>query len=646
MVKRVELPMQARLLPVASVNAEQRTVELVWTTGAQVRRYDWARERYYYEELVVTPEAVDLTRLNTGAPLLNTHSQWDLGDILGVVERAWLENGEGRALVRFSERPEVEPIWRDVQSGVIRNVSVGYRLDRIEMERVEGVDLPVYRVVAWTPTELSLVPVPADVGAGVRAADSAKFPCEVIERSAAADNFQQPQAPQSRGASENAMEHEDENNGGQQPADMEAVRRAAVEAERKRVADIRAAARKAGLDDQYAERLAESGGDLEAARAAIIDELARRSEQTPTRGQAHIVVVQDEQAVRREAIAEAVMHRAGTLRELPERARAYRGYTLIELARQCLEDQGVATRGLDRNEIAHRALMGTSDFAIALGNTVGRTLRNGYEQAPRTFTAWARQGRLADFRPASRVQVSGAVGLEKVNEAGEFKRGHLNDAGEQIQLETYGKVIGITRQVIINDDLDVLGRIPQMFGAAAAAMESKLVYAVLTGNPKMSDNVALFHASHANLAGAGAVLSVTSLTEARKAMRLQKDPSSDEPLNLVPAHLIVPAALETVAYQFTASEFLAAKSSDVNPFASGLHVIVEPRLDTNSDKAWYLAAATGLVDTVEYAYLDGAEGLQIATRAGFEVDGIEIRAYEDFAVKAIDHRGLFKNPGA
>lgn len=640
------VPMQLRAMPVASVNEEDRSVVLCWSAGAAVRRYDWWNDEYYDELLSLDPAHVDLARLNAGAPLLNSHARYSLEDQIGVIEKAWIEKGEGLCLVRFSSRAEVEPIWQDVKAGIIRNVSVGYTVRSWLIDRTQG-EIPTYTATDWEPSEVSLVPVPADIGAGVRSKEDGPpqgIPCRYIELSAAADSNQpetrkEPEMPQTQTpAADNT-------------AAIEAARAEAQQAERQRGVDIRASVRAAGLDSAVADDLIGRGIAVADANAEILRKLAERSEQNTQRGHANVQTVRDEAETRREAISIAVQHRAGQLRsELPEHAREFRGYTLPELARYSLEKQGVNTRGMDRNEIILRSLHSTSDFSVALGNTVGRVLRQAYQIAPRSFTPWARKGTLADFRPNSRVAISGALGLEKQGEHGEIKSGYLNDAGETIQLATYSKKIGITRQVIINDDLDLFSRIPVMIAQGACATECALVYGILTGNPAMADTVALFHANHANLAGTGAVISVASLGAGRAAMRVQKEPSSKEPLNLQPKYLIVPAALETVAQQFMTSALLATKSGDINPFAGTLETIVEPRLDANSQIAWYLAADPNTVDTIEYAYLDGAEGLQVRTRDGYttgaDIDGIEILAYEDFAAKAIDYRGLYKQPGA
>ena len=178
-----------------SVDAERRTVELVWSTGAAVRRRDpWTGKRY--DEVLSLDEAhVDLSRLNGGAPLLNTHGAWDLRDVIGVVERAWIaREGEalvGRATVRFSDRADVEPIWRDVASGIVRNVSVGYAVRSYEITETDG-QPPVWRAVDWQPLELSAVPIGADAAAGFRAAgqsahaaEPVTHPCHLLRRAPA-----------------------------------------------------------------------------------------------------------------------------------------------------------------------------------------------------------------------------------------------------------------------------------------------------------------------------------------------------------------------------------------------------------------------------------------------------------------------------
>jgi hypothetical protein len=173
MERRIELPRQARgaLVRAASFDESDNSIEVCWTTGATVRRMSW-REGLYDEELIVTPAAVRLDRLNAGAPLLNTHADWSLEDVLGSVVpgSAKLVKGEGIARVRLSKAPGDADNVQKIREGIITNISVGYAIHRVE--KIEAADgtVPVWRIVDWEPLEISAVPIPADPGAQVRSA--------------------------------------------------------------------------------------------------------------------------------------------------------------------------------------------------------------------------------------------------------------------------------------------------------------------------------------------------------------------------------------------------------------------------------------------------------------------------------------------
>jgi hypothetical protein len=132
--RTVQMPQVRRLAPVKTYNAETRTVQVMWSAGAQVLRYDWWEDQYFTEELDMGPDAVDLTRLNGGAPVLDSHRKYDLENVLGVVERAWIQNGEGWADIRLSSREELAWLRQDIADGVIRNVSIGYDVRAMEQQ--------------------------------------------------------------------------------------------------------------------------------------------------------------------------------------------------------------------------------------------------------------------------------------------------------------------------------------------------------------------------------------------------------------------------------------------------------------------------------------------------------------------------------
>jgi hypothetical protein len=258
---------------------------------------------------------------------------------------------------------------------------------------------------------------------------------------------------------------------------------------------------------------------------------------------------------------------------------------------------------------------------------------------------WARAVTASDFKSIHRIQLSGGLSLAKVEEGGEFTSDKTFEAEESYKLATFGRIVGITRQTLINDDLDGFARVGQIYGSAAADLESDTVYNVLTNNAAMADGTTLFHADHGNLATDTGAPSVARIGEGRKMMRLQTDLDDDRILNLMPSYVIAPAALETTLDQQMALIAPTAAGDAVPAWVRSLQVIVEPRLDDASATEWYMAANSSRIDTVEYCYLEGEAGVQISTRQGFEVDGIQIKARLDFAAAAIDHRGMWKNNG-
>jgi hypothetical protein len=154
---------------VGEVNNDTRTVDLTFTTGADVVRYDWMTGKRFVERLSMDPSHIRLERLNSGAPLLDSHSAYSLASQIGVVEdgTAKVVAKAGRATVRFSKRADVEPFYQDVRDKIIRNVSVGYRVHRFEETAGAG-EMPIRLATDWEPYEISMVPMGADANARVR----------------------------------------------------------------------------------------------------------------------------------------------------------------------------------------------------------------------------------------------------------------------------------------------------------------------------------------------------------------------------------------------------------------------------------------------------------------------------------------------
>jgi len=357
--------------------------------------------------------------------------------------------------------------------------------------------------------------------------------------------------------------------------------------------------------------------------------------------------------------------------------REYRNFKLVDMAREYLQMKGVPVRGMDVTRIAELALQApsrgpeffaggaesTSDFPAIVANVANKTLRQSYEAYPRTFQPFCRQVTAQDFKPINRVLLADAPALPQLDEKGEFHHLQLTDNNISYALATFGGLVALTRKVIINDDLQAFTRIPAVLGVAAAQRESNTVWGIITSNPAAvyagdKTSTTLFHANHGNLlTGAGSSIDPNvnateaamqkAYGQARAALRSQKGPQGT-PLNLIPRFIAVPTALEMYMLQRVYPINLAAASATavVPEWVRSLVPVVEPRLDANSTTAWYFIADPAQIDTVEYCYLEGQQGVYIETKQGFEIDGVEIKARMDFGAAAIDYRGLLKSAGA
>lgn len=656
--KMISLPEMQRALSItpASLDKENRTVDVVFATETPVLTRNWSvserNDGLYYEILSCDPAHVRLDRLKSGAPVLDQHSRYSIKDQLGVVDNARMEGKEGKAKIRFSKRDDVEPVWNDIMDSIIQNISAGYRVYKYEAVPGMGTDqVPTFRAVDWEPTEISLATVPADTNSKVRS-NSTDNQVQIIHQNSRTmpENVIVPPAPDPEEGKRTAPPAPPAP-APPAPENVEQQRTEAITAERTRTMDIMTAVRSARLDNAFADKLIKDGVSIEKAREMIIAEFAK---QDPNAGaNANVRVSADEADKVRGAMTDALYLRAGgnskgMKAEDVNGAREFRTLSLLDFARTVLERNNISTRMMTRREIAERALS-TSDLPIILGSTVNRSLLAAYEEAPRTFMDWCRKATLSDFKQVHRARISSLPTLSLVGEGGEYKAGKYSDEKESYKLAKYGEIIPITWESIVNDDMDAFSRIPTMLANACAQKQSDIVYAILTGTPTMADGVALFEASnHGNYASSGTTIA-NGLAAAKAAMRKQKGfgsagtKASGNYLNLEPAFLIVGPDKEVEALQILNAVIVAATTATANVFAGSMKPIVEPRVSGNN---WYLSAKPTMVDTIEYAFLDGEPEIFTEQRQGFETDGLEIKVRMVFAAQVIDHRGLYKNVGA
>ena len=567
----------------STFDAAARTVEAVIASAAPVQRQD-ARGAYLE---ILDPAGLDLAA-SRGASVLDSHQQHGLDNVLGTLDSVRVEGNEVIGLIRFSTRPEIAPLLDDVRSGVIQHLSVGYQVAQWR----DGTDASGTRTrtaVKWTIREASFVAVPADRNAHTRMVPATG-----------------PRAETNR--------------------------------------QIRALATRAGVGADVVNGLIDRNASVAEAREEILFELQIRSASANV-SSAHNRASMDNPEARVLAMGEALYTRIAPRHAPSGAARPFVGLTIPELARECLTRNGVQVYGASSASLIERALHTTSDFALILADTVNRTLRASYDGATSAVRRLARETTAPDFRTKHRLMLdSSGLTLEKVNEHGEFRSGTMSEADETYKIDSFGRIFGISRKALVNDDLGAFADVSRRLGQAAASFEAQSLIDLLVSNagvgPTLSDTKALFHTDHGNLAGSGAAPGDTTLSAARLAMRRQTGPSGGL-IVVEPAFVLVPPELET-STQKLLTAIRPVVVADVNVF-SNLTLACEPRLV--DAKAWYCVADPALMDGLEFAYLAGAPGPQIQSRAGFEVDGIEVKVRLDWGCGFVDHRGWYRNAG-
>ncbi len=573
----------AELRP-STLNNDTRTVEAIASTGAEVTRAGFT------ERLDLS--GADLSRL-IGGPVLDGHRRETTRDQLGVIDAAEIRPEGIWVRIRFRQSEAALSVMRDVADGTLRGLSIGYSVEKW-VDSQDG-KRRVRTAKNFTPIEVSIVPIPADPGAYFRNEDEMQTITETT--------------PVHNRAQANS--------------------------------EIRTIANLAGLERSWADGQIDAEATVDAARQAAFAEMARVHGETRTRTSAVITVDHTDPAVIATRAGEALFARSHPEHQLAPEARAWAGLTMPELARDCLRRSGVATQGMSADTLITRGLHGTSDFPLLLADAVGRELRTAYEAAPSGARAVARQTTARDFRLKRKLTIGSAPALETTLESGEFKYGTIDESQETYRLATAGKIIALSRQLQVNDDLGGLTDVPRAFGVQARAFENQALASLIIANPNMSDGVAVFNAAtHGNQkASAGVTLQLIKddLSAARLGMRKQKSVGGLL-IDVSPKFVLVPAELETLMQQALA-EVQAVATAEVNPF-SNLTLLVEPRL--TSPTQFYVVADPARVDGLEFAYLEGAQGPQIESRVGFEVDGLEIKVRLDFGCGWIDYRSWYR----
>jgi len=630
----------------ASWDEETRSLEMVGATENPVDEIDWARY-----EIVPTVLRMDGCQLpaNGQLPLLDTHRRYDTSTVIGSFRELRVEGKQlvGRAF--FSTAKEATGPALKVSEGHITDCSIA-RKDLESTYIPDGqtgivggrsYSGPIRIVTKWKPTELSICPIGADEMAKARAATQPNNPKR--EEKIMPDTIET--GKESGRGTQDTTVHPNNPEPARTltEADVERKAEEKARAEINRREEIRSMCDHFGFGDM-ARELIDGNKSIDEARAAV---MAKQMKEAPAPA-ARLTLVADERDKFRSAAEGSLILRAG-LRHDPAKLAAgaadLRGYSLRELARECLRMAGQSVTG-DVMQMVGRALT-SSDFPVLLGNTANLALLAGWENAEETWETWADgSGSVSDFKTQTLARAGETDDLDEIGADDEYKYGSLSEQSESFRIATYGKLNKIGRQAIINDELGSITDAFAMRGEAAARKVGDLVYAVLTANSAMGDNVALFHATHGNLGTTGA-LSATTAAEAIKLMGLQKDIGGKRRLNIPARFFIGPKTKEGSAEIFFGSQMLdvTSGSQQQNPYAGTRFTrVYDARLDDDSTTAYYFAGPKGR--TVKVFFLNGNRTPYLETRDGWTVDGVEFKTRIDAGAKALSWKGLVKNAGA
>lgn len=614
-----------REMTISQTDSDNRTVELSFASEEPYQRW------FGPEVLQVDELAMDLSRFQNGLGcLLYNH---DRDCVIGHIESVWIDGGRAYATVKFDEDEESERIYQKVLSGTLQGVSVGYAVNeytdvKIDESLYDGrIKGPCYVATAWEPLEISIVSVPADATVGVnRSMEEFNEIFNVVRlQQEESMNFEEMQERAVEVAAEPTQQTP-------QVVDETATARA-VEAERSRVAQISELCRHFEVDPSEFIRGGQSLADVQTAVLA-----RAREAQAP---RANIEMGMQEETKYRNALEDAILLRGGVQVVNPaEGANEFRGMRMRSIVEDVLAREGVSNvNRLDEEGLLRAALTSTSALPGILSNVANKSLARGYESAPTTFELFTTVGSNVDFKEATRYRLSEAGGLLEIKENGEFKSDEITEDSAKTKVLTYGRSFSFTRQMLVNDDLSALTRIPSLYAAQCKRGINRLVYQTLADAP--------FSTEAGNMAANGGELSLATIDAGRLAMRLQKNIRGEEVLNIAPRYLVVPTAKEFLARQLmtSTSDPNATHYGVTNPLQGSLQIISDAELDLIDSNAWYLLADQGIMDTIEVTYLNGVQTPTIESQVAFDTLGIRYRIYMDYGVSVLDPKGLYKNAG-
>ena len=555
----------------ASVNEEAKTVELVIATESDVG-----------DGIVLSCREVP-DHGPAPVPVLLSH-QNHTGAMAGRIRSLRVENRQVIGLAEFTNAPAAEAGWSLASAGCA--ISVGARFDPDALQRqAQGADI----ATRWRLNEASLVPVGADPLARTRSFSSEPMTVQSTAQTPPID-----QTP---------------------PAGESTVDSTITRAELTRQKEITRSVLRAGLPADLADELIASNEPLVRCQERIFEVMRGQLSQANTgRPVAH--AVPGGSGTAEPGLADILAARFGVGKA------EHKNIPLARAMESIARRDGLDIMMSSPARVIERAFS-TSDFAISLLDASERTVLNGYTTAPEGIRALAMRRTLDDFREVTALRLSKFGSLAKKPEGGEYTSlpWDEEEAGV-LKADEYGRIVALTRKALINDNLDIFGRLLMEMGASAARLEAEMLADVLLNDFTW---VAANTATATTASGvAGALVSGTLK------LRRQTDISGAK-VSFEPRVLLVPPELEADALQVLSDRYMPTDSSDVNPFRVTLAVDAQ----LTATNVCYLA------DVAHPPMALGTIGTPVTSREEhFDSGNIRLRVQHDAAAAVMDERSI------
>lgn len=612
-----------------SVNVEERRVSICFMTEQSCDNW------WIPEVCLCNRENADLTRFDNGiAPVLFNH---DRDVIIGKIDKITFENQRANAEIVFDTDEQSEAVFKKVQSGSLRGVSVGYR--RLHTTRIDASEEnPITfmgRTYAertdvttlWELLEISIVSVPADNDTGVG-------------RDLNDDNSIEVEAflPEEKNINEKEKSKMGEDK--KAPAvDVEAERQNGVAVERERVKCIMDMCKGLNIDAEKQDEFIKEGMSVDSVRSALIDIMAERQKPVATR----IEAGESDKEKFRSAIVDGMLMGAGVNVANPASgAERFANLDAVRLCEEALEHEGATgVRNMSKVEIVDMALtpyasyraMGSGAMLGIIEDFANKAVKNSPAELPFIWGKFVSRGTNNDFKENHRYEIGlDGVPYEMAHESAEFKYQEMGDTKVTTVLRTFGKAIKFTREIFINDQLGETIKVMNRQKNGFERLKEIMFFETLVKVP--------FSAKNKNIVS---VKGITAEVYSQMAITMvkQRDVNDEGFVGVAPKYLVAPFD-QMLEHQVLIAS--AAMPGQANPEVKN---VVKNIYDLNltpylTGDDYYGIADPNLLPGIEYTTLKGSKGIGSRAIIPQAYLGVEYQLWEDFNFNLIDPRAFVK----